>query len=132
MGRDPKTGSWTKGEKSPDSYKIPKGVRISPETEFKPDGTPWNARETGVPVWHERDGWICCTPEKTTTITRGKTYSRRRRTSYSRYLWEQVNGPIPQGYIILVARQSEDYIPTIDDLSLIGRGELMKRNSNRS
>jgi hypothetical protein len=131
MGRDSKSGQWLKGEKSDKSYKIPKGLRISPETEYKEDNVPWNARDTGIPTWSERDGWITCLNEKITTTTRGKEYKRRRRTSYSRYLWEKLRGEIPKGYVVLVAKQSPDYVPTIDDLSLISRSELMKRNSNK-
>jgi len=131
MGRDSKTGQWLKGEKSLESYKIPKGLRISPETEYKEDNRPWNAKESGEPTWHERDGWITCIEEKISGEARGKKYKRRRRISYARYLWEKLRGDIPEGYVVLVARQSKDYIPTIDDLSLISRGELMKRNSNK-
>jgi hypothetical protein len=52
--------------------------------------------------------------------------------SYARHVWQQANGPVPEGYVVgfLPGRASSkpDEI-TLDALELVSRSELMQRNS---
>jgi hypothetical protein len=121
-------GQFAKGK--PTGYRHPPGLRASPATEFKPGHEPWNKRDYGTPTWLARDGWVTTIEEQCPARSRGREYRTRRRTSWARYLWTKTYGPIPKGWIIWVRRQSPDYLPQAEDLELIDRAELMRRNSH--
>lgn len=104
---------------------------MSPDTEYKDGHVPWNFRGVGSPVWHKRDGWYVTIEDRTIAKSRGRVYRKKRRISYARYLWENTYGPFPQNMVVWVREQSPEHLPSIDEMELISRGELMRRNSRR-
>jgi hypothetical protein len=124
--QDPETGRFIKGN----SYGV-KGVRRSPKTEFKKDKKPHNFKGTGIPTVYIRKNrtkevYVTLSDEKVSAKSRGKEYETLKRTSYARYLWKEHHGEIPEGMIVYNNRAGE--VPNIEDLELITRAELIKRN----
>lgn len=103
---------WNKGK----SHKA--GGR-SAETRFKPGNKP----QTWQPIGHERlhDGYL----QRKMTDT-GE--SRRDYVPVHRLVWEEHNGPIPDGFIVIFKDNDKTNI-VIDNLEVIDRQELMQRNS---
>ena len=62
-------------------------------------------------------------------------YPPRRWVAVHRLVWEEVNGPMPKGYVVVfkpgMASTDPDEI-TIDRVELITRAELMRRNTRHS
>ena len=62
-------------------------------------------------------------------------YPRRRWVAVHRLVWEEVNGPMPKGYVVVfkpgMASTDPDMI-TIDRVELITRAELMRRNTRHN
>jgi hypothetical protein len=102
-----------------------KGIRWdaggrSVETRFKPGQKPhsWN------PIGHERvtkDGYR----ERKMTDT-GVT--RHDYVGLHHLLWEEHNGPVPKGHAVIFRDGNKENI-TIENLELVTRAELMRRNS---
>ena len=113
---------WNKGDK---------GRRTSPATEFKTGATPHNFKGIGVPsiVGKRREVIATTTTAHTTAVSRGKIYTTKRRTSYARYLWEEANGAIPAGCVVYNTGDPEAI--KLEELELITRAELMRRNTGR-
>ena len=99
---------WNKGVK---------GLRLSPATEFKSDGSNTGDKH---PSWggglqhNKRDGIIVWT-------------GTNRRKPLSRKLYEDEYGKIPDGYIIYHI-DGDKLNNDIDNLEAISRAELIKRN----
>ena len=137
--KDPQTGKFIKGfraspetefKKGHDTYRHPAGFRASPETEFQPGHTPQNFKGIGTPRVNKHNDKLelnTTTEEVVTATARGRTYKSKKRTTYARYLWELYVAKIPQGMIVY-SNAGEGVIPTINDLELITRAELIKRN----
>lgn len=99
---------WNKGKNMP-------VVGRMAETQFKKGNEPHNTKHDG----YERiskDGYI------EVRIRKGKFMFKHR------YLWEQVNGPVPKGHC-LVFKDGNKMNITIDNLEVITRSENMKRNT---
>ena len=62
-------------------------------------------------------------------------YPSRRWVAVHRLVWEEVNGPMPKGYVVVfkpgMASTDPDMI-TIDRVELITRAELMRRNTRHN
>lgn len=62
-------------------------------------------------------------------------YPSRRWVAVRRLVWEEVNGPMPKGYVVVfkpgMASTDPDEI-TIDRVELISRAELMRRNTRHN
>lgn len=62
-------------------------------------------------------------------------YPSRRWVAVHRLVWEEVNGPMPKGYVVVfkpgMASTDPDEI-TIDRVELISRAELMRRNTRHN
>lgn len=109
--------SWNKGV----SYQA--GGR-SAETRFKPGHRGGKAVELYRPIGSERisrDGYL----ERKTND--GELLQRRWRAVHI-LEWEAVNGPLPKGHAVVFKDGNKSNI-TLDNLELITRAELMRRNS---
>ena len=101
--------SWNKGKKD---------FRPSPETEFKegPDHTGENH-----PSWKGGEQ----KPKNDCAHVWDGTNKRKRKP---RAVWEEVNGPIAKGMVIFHSDGNKDN-DHIDNLEVITRAELLKRNN---
>lgn len=109
--------SWNKGI----SYQA--GGR-SAETRFKPGQRTGRANALYRPVGTERiskDGYL----ER--KINDGEMLQRRWRAVHI-LEWEAANGPLPKGYAVVFKDGNKQNI-TLDNLELISRADLMRRNS---
>lgn len=73
--------------------------------------------------------------DKTVSIRRSKGYpyryikmSNSNWVLYHRYVWEQINGPVPEGYIVVFKDRNQENC-TIENLELITLEENMSRNT---
>lgn len=100
---------------------------VSPQTEFKPGVHATNFKGYGNPnIVGKRKEVITTIEDQIEHVARGKKYMTRKRTSYARYLWTNINGTIPKGYIVY--NKGTNLIPHINDLILLSRTELLKLN----
>lgn len=109
---------WTKGKR---------GLRLSPRTEFKPGGRPQNWRPIGA-FRLLRNPSVSYLQIKLTDTG----YTPRDWVMYHRYVWEQANGPIPEGHVVVFkpGRFSNDPEQiTVDALELVSLREHMLRYS---
>ena len=121
---------------------IRRGVRVSPETEFKKGQTPWNKGlkcvngsggvatqfkkgqrpHTYRPVGSERvtvDGYT------EIKVADPKTWKQKQRM-----IWEQANGPIPKGYKVIFADGDRANFD-IENLLLISSAQLAVMNARK-
>lgn len=108
---------WNKGQKHPST-----GRAI--DTQFKPGNRSGNALEIYQPIGTERlskDGYL----ER--KIHDGWPLKRRWRAVHL-LAWEAINGPLPAGHAV-VFRDGNKRNIALDNLELVTRAELMRRNS---
>ena len=104
---------------------------VSVDTEFKKGQVAHNFKGFGTPsVVGKRKEVITTINEPVKAVSRGKTYNTKRRTSYARYLWMQHHGDIPEGHVVYNNGPSDTI--TINNLEIISRAELVKRNKKQS
>lgn len=101
-------------------------------TQFKPGRSPEEARNY-QPIGSLR---ICNDGILQRKITDDPAlYPSRRWVAVHRLVWEEVNGPMPKGYVVVfkpgMASTDPDEI-TIDRVELITRAELMRRNTRHN
>lgn len=104
---------WNKGKPFPATGR-------TKETQFKPGNKP----QTWNPIGHERitrDGYL----ERKMTDT-GVT--RRDYVAVHRMIWEEHNGPIPDGHIVIF-RDKDPKNLVIENLEMISREENARRNT---
>lgn len=124
-----------------------KGVRSNPKNEFKPGMTPWNKDKRGymgANATSFKPGNIPPGQLPLGTVTRllnkGKPEyninidwqgNRKHHNSYKWYLWEVDNEQDrPPGHVLWIINQNPDDI-RIENLELITRAELVRRNRSR-
>lgn len=101
-------------------------------TQFKKGEMHGAAQHNYVPIGTERinaDGYL----ER--KVTDDHPVPARRWVGVHRLVWEEVNGPIPPGYVVcfLPGRKTTvRELITVDALELVSRGELARRNHPRS
>lgn len=108
---------WNKGQKHPST-----GRAI--DTQFKPGNRSGKALENYQPIGAERlskDGYL----ER--KIHDGRPLQRRWRAVHL-LEWEAINGPLPLGHAV-VFRDGNKRNLALDNLELVTRAELMRRNS---
>lgn len=87
------------------------------ETQFKKGNIPHNHREVGTEVINGDGYWQV-------KIAEPNVWKLKHRL-----VWEQVNGPIPEGHIVIFADQDrENFEP--DNLLLISRQKFIRMNQN--
>ncbi len=96
-----------------------KGIRMSPRTEFKKGHVPWNTKFDGCITIRDKNR----KPYKYIRVSSGKW------VLYHRWLWEQHNGPIPQGFMVGF-KNGNTLDVRIENLMLISRAENVQRNRN--
>jgi hypothetical protein len=100
----------------------------SAETRFKPGNLSGRAAQRIQPIGALRingDGYL---DRKMTTAGRGA----QRWTAVHRLVWEEANGPVPRGSVVVFRpgrRSTELADITLDALELVTRRELMMRNT---
>jgi len=107
------------------------GVKVgsrSEATEFKEGRIPHNFKGIGTPCVSSRQEVYATTTETKSAKSRGKPYITKRRTTYARYLWIEAHGPIPRGHVIYNHGHPTDI--KLENLEMISRAELVKRNKN--
>jgi hypothetical protein len=100
---------WGKGQQG--SFKPPKGVRLSPSTEFKPGSRPANWQPVGA-LRINGDG------DLDIKVAEGL----RCWVSMRRYVWETEVGPIPAGMLVEV-RNGDGHDTQLSNLFLATRAE---------
>lgn len=108
---------WNKSQKHPST-----GRAI--DTQFKPGTRSGKALENYQPIGTERlsiDGYL----ER--KIHDGRPFQRRWRAVHL-LEWEAINGPLPAGHAV-VFRDGNKRNIALDNLELVTRAELMRRNS---
>lgn len=100
-------------------------------TQFKPGRRPEEARNyQSIGTLRILDGYL---QRKITDDP--ALYPPRRWVAVHRLVWEEVNGPMPKGYVVVfkpgMASTDVDAI-TIDAVELISRAELMRRNTRHN
>jgi hypothetical protein len=98
---------WNKGKK---------GLRVSPESEFKPG----QLVGEGHPSWK---GGVQQTKNDCTYLWDGANHRIRR----PKKVYEDAYGPIPKGYIIIHLDGNKDN-DSLSNLEAISRAELLRRN----
>lgn len=110
-----------------------RGIRVSPETEFKKGVHSMHFKGYGKPNVIHRSGRrievIATTPEQVPSESRGRKYMTRKRTTYARYLWKEHYGEIPKGMIVYNKDQDHPEDIRVENLCLITRAELIKLNT---
>ena len=124
---NPGSAAWNKG--------IPGSTGNHPNTkrtQFKPGRRPEEARNY-QPIGTLR---ICKDGILQRKITDDPAlYPRRRWVAVHRLVWEEVNGPMPKGFIVVFKPGMASTDPaeiTIDRVELITRAELMRRNTRHN
>lgn len=112
-------GRFKKGHISP--YKVPKGVHLSPATEFKKGNVPGNLKYDGCIAkrYHSRD-------------RRYYLYIRISKANWvllNRHIWTQAHGPIPAKHTVRF-KDGNCMNCKLDNLELISQAENMRRNHN--
>lgn len=104
---------WNKGKK---------GLMLSgPETQFKPGHVPHNTQPVGSERICSKDGYLI-------RKVRDTGVKRNDWAPVHIWTWEQHNGPVPDGHIVVFRDGNKQNI-VIENLELITRAENMRRNS---
>jgi len=101
-------------------------------TQFKAGRLPQEARNY-QPIGSLRINCDGCLQRKITDDP--EIYPSQRWRSVHRIVWEEVNGPMPRGHIVVFRPGMETTDPeliTIDRVELITRAELMRRNTRHN
>ena len=110
-----------------------KGVMKRNKTSFTPETVP-HKREIGEPNEGDRHSGVVCTIEIRVACkdTRsGKCYMHHKRVPYARRVLEKAGIEIPNGCVVY--HKDGDYTNNeLENLEVITRGELMKRNHQGS
>jgi hypothetical protein len=94
--RTGRTGQFVKGQEPPNKGKTMPYNENSAKTQFKKGGRPHTWRGAGHERINSRDGYVIMFVAETNPWTGAST----RPVLKHRYLWEQVNGPLPEGYCL--------------------------------
>lgn len=130
---------------TPDSGRFHKGVRRSPGTEFRKGRIPHNKgqkmspevyqkvshtffKKGQKPINRKEDNSISIRHDKTGAKYKYLKISDSKWVLYHRYLWEQSNGAIPKGHVV-VFKDKDSMNCTIENLELISYNENMERNT---
>jgi len=123
-----------------------RGIRSGLNGQFQKGGKPWNAGTKGQgltgrnkhsfkpgnvppnrnPLWHERlgkDGFIEIKVPETNPYTGSPTRYRAKHV----WIWEQENGPVPEGCVVAF-RDSDRTNICLENLMIISRAELLEIN----
>lgn len=122
--------SFNKGKK-----RLPHWKAIPPDTQFKKGHLGGIAAENYRPAGSERiskDGYLerkmrDDVPEAATPKEAARLRQRRWRAVHL-IVWEEANGPLPKGYAVCFRDGNKRHI-TLDNLELVKRSDLMKRNT---
>jgi hypothetical protein len=128
-----RTGQWQKGHaaynkgKTWDEYMSPEGQANSRKTWFNSTRTMNNADWNKVPVGteHEYDGYVYVRQN----VRNEKTKAYRWWKLKHHIIWEEANGPIPEGHSIIFA-DGDTHNFDLDNLICVSRGELAILNKN--
>ncbi len=98
-----------------------KGLMKRNKTSFKRRHVPHNAKPNET---------VSVRKDSSGTVYQYIKMAKRKWVLYHRHLWEQVNGPIPIGHIV-VFRDKNTMNCELSNLELITRAEHVRRNDNR-
>lgn len=108
------TGRFEKGHIPPNKglkgYCYPGSVK----TQFKKGNTPVNHKPVGSERIDNRDGYVLV------KVAEPDTWKLKHRV-----LWEENNGPIPKGYVVILKDGNRNNI-TLENLALISRAEHLE------
>ncbi|MGA1979494.1 MAG: HNH endonuclease [Sedimentisphaerales bacterium] len=107
-------------------YRPPKGIHLSPATEFKKGHLPANHKELGTITIHksERDR-----PYRMIAVA-GPTPNRHKWIPYAQYVWEKIHGPLPKGCLVVHTDgdSMNDNPENLEATDRKGNLNLMKKN----
>lgn len=136
MGRNEK-GQFAKGnipfnKGRPIEEWMPKEMlKKSKKTRFKKGNVPQNARYKGYIscITHRRNGVITGYDWYININFKGDRYNHY---NYRKFLWETFYGEeAPKGMVFVAKNGNSAEVPTIDNIEMITRAELLKRNNPR-
>jgi hypothetical protein len=122
------------------------GLKYKGPVGFRPGSTPWNKGLKGFKPHNSTKGYFKPGNLPATTKPAGKPYKRkdhgkeyyfirpkghRRATMLHVYLWEQANGPVPEGHIC-VFKDGNTLNCTLENIECITRAENMRRNHGKT
>ena len=116
----PNKGQFVKGQKP--IYILPKGTRLSPNTEFKKGNKPHNWKPLGSERICSKDGYILV---KVADGQLQKNWKAKHKV-----IWEEHNGPIPKGHAVVFLDRDITNV-NIDNLALVTRSELLIINRQK-
>jgi len=93
-----------------------KGIRLSPQSEFKKGNTP----KTTKPI-----GFI-----RVDKGIKQIKYSEHKWRSFHSHVWILSNGEIPKGHVVVFKKDADRENFTEKDLCLVSRAQLLKLNAN--
>jgi hypothetical protein len=94
-----------------------KGLRYSPQSEFKKGNMPYNHRPVGSEQFRDGYWWV-------------KTANPRTWKMKHRLIWEAANGPIPDGHVVIFLDGDQDNTK-LENLALVTRAALTQLNRHR-
>lgn len=103
-----------------------KGVMQPNSGNFQKGHVPQNRRHLGSERICKKDGYVLVKVEEEDPYTEAKTRYRHKHV----VLWEEHNGPVPDGMVVLI-RGGDKRSFDIDDLELVSRHELLRLNNLR-
>ena len=125
-------------DSSPDKPRGTRAYPAAPETTPIPSARSSSRRSPEEARNHQPIGSLrICNGRHLATQDHGRPalYPSRRWVAVHRLVWEEVNGPMPKGYVVVfkpgMASTDPDEI-TIDRVELITRAELMRRNTRHN
>ena len=116
----PNKGQFVKGQKP--IYILPKGTRLSPNTEFKKGNKPHNWKPLGSERICSKDGYILV---KVADGQLQKNWKAKHKV-----IWEEHNGPIPKGHAVVFLDRDITNV-NIENLALVTRSELLIINRQK-
>lgn len=116
-----RTGRFEKGQKAWNGGLAGKGICKPNSGTFKKGNVPGNIREMGSERICSKDGFVLVKVEEENPYTGAKTRFKHKHV----VIWEEANGPVPEGHVIRFLDGDKTNI-TLENLGLFSRAESLQ------
>lgn len=120
------TGHFEKGHKPWNTGTKGQGLAGANKTSFKKGSVPANRRPVGSERICPRDGYVDIKVAERDPHTGFPTRYKLKHI----HTWEQTNGPVPDGYVVMFRDGNKLNCDDPDNLILVSRAELLRLNQN--